>query len=346
MLRKSMCVLCGAVLAGSAVGAGFEKSWGAGGALSGGALSGGAVRAVRGGPAPTYEALVEFSFAQVLSFQGEDDPNKDRIVQVLENETAYTVGWSAQLTTFGGSAFGESAIRVTPPGGQQGFFFFPAGAGNAGTGSQHFEGFGALPLPLFTQGQWRFFFYETEDTVKFGADARWNDLTITLGTALDYSGATLGSFETGEGAGFRKRLGRNDGVNYTGFYLGNGSYGGGEDVYRIDHAGGRFEIYLEIFANPEFPGGEGLVINRSDLDLFLLGPTGTISDIVAISANVAGMPGFDESIVLDALEAGTYYVLIDGFAQSVASYSLYTVPSPGGVAALAVGVALLGRGRR
>lgn len=316
---------------------------GAGGLGAGGVAVGGGAGM---GGAPTFETLVEFAFDDVRSFQVMGNPNEVFFRDVDVMAEAFTVAWSGQLTTFGASTFGESGIRMDPPGGQQGFFFYPAGLGTPGQGVQTFSGMGALPLQVQTQGEWRFEFFESIDNVEPGADARWDDLTITLGGALDYSGATLGALATGDDAPARKRMGRNDGTNYASYYLANGPYGGGEDVYRIDHAGGRFELYLEIFANDEFPGGEGNVVNRSDLDLFLLGETGQISDIVSISANVNGMEGFDESIVIQNLAAGTYYALIDGFSQSVASYSLYTVPAPWSGAAVAVCALGVARRRR
>ncbi|TXF90226.1 T9SS type A sorting domain-containing protein [Neolewinella aurantiaca] len=101
------------------------------------------------------------------------------------------------------------------------------------------------------------------------------------------------------------------------------NYNGGDEVFRIDHPGGRFVVSLmnddatdfDIFLHEDAicDGGEA----------FGLAPGRQLPTCIAKSDNVAGTTFNREQIYFPLLDAGTYYLVVDGVnSDEVGSYEL------------------------
>jgi len=144
----------------------------------------------------------------------------------------------------------------------------------------------------------------------------------------DFSGQSIlgpltnGSSVTGNTAGHSDD---NDGFT-SGFHPFN-IWDGGDDVWRVNWAGGDMTINLTSL------GG-------SDNDLFLYTPA-DYND----SGNYSIVGSFDTVTEL-AAPAGTYYIVVDSTFFSEGAYQLEVVPAPSAAAVLGLGALGLGLRRR
>lgn len=121
-----------------------------------------------------------------------------------------------------------------------------------------------------------------------------------------------------------------------GLWTGTGVYGGGDEVWIIDHNGGMLDITVEFSDS------------TADLDLFLydMDITPTQADVVDLSLGFSTT----ESVGGD-FAAGRYYLLVDSFVGSGgqtpgSAYSITVVPTPGVLGLAAMGGLVAVRRRR
>jgi len=103
---------------------------------------------------------------------------------------------------------------------------------------------------------------------------------------------------------------------------------GPDDVWQLDWTGGDIQLDL-LFSHAE-----------GDLDLFLYVP-----GQLAFSSQESESSTDNEAIFKSAAAAGTYYVLVDGYDLSAASYTLNVTPEPASLVFLAMGGLIMLRRR-
>lgn len=217
-----------------------------------------------------------------------------------EDFTIGTLTWDGFGEAFDGSYASEARLHVTTPSGTTTSLQLASGTSGpfvSGGSSDFFSGMQAA-------GTWVFEFYETYDDPTPNPDATHYELNLTFAEYVEpptMADASLGTIPVGTCV-YGDTTGHTDDFGW--------SYGWGDDVWTVEHAGGDLVLDLTWDGLPSGP----------DIDLRLYDAT---ESQVAYSFAVPG----PENITLEDLAAGTYYALVDGYDGEDA-YELCYTPEP------------------
>lgn len=288
--------------------------------------------ATNAGLAQAGMSFERFRFNEIGSFDTIDDPSNVTLTATIIG------GFQLGFLDFGGTwtnpngtgTFGrEARLLITPPtttGLQP--LSIQLGSGDEVPEHTMFKRSRLDFSGVDPAGQWTFQFFESFDDVADLADMVWSSVTLDFTDDLitsslqqmslrSLTNPSIANGNNGENSptGARSFLdGPNGFVPYTqNFGFNDHNWSAPENVYAVDWTGGDALFQLSSAFGP-----------MSDLDLFLYSDTGA-----AMLLGQSSTENNIESIAIQNLPIGRYYLVVDGLRCDQAQYSLIVVPTPG-----------------